>query len=110
MNQQAEPPAAPVQPARWERIDDYLRPLRRRGSAWRRRLSARLPDHREPGHPILAALPFVGLLIGLAIMSVIIFSLAWPGNHGERGPRAASQPAELGTAPPGWIDGEGSSG
>lgn len=95
-------------PARsWTGIDIYLRPLRRRSAA-RRRLSARLPGDPDRPRDLLGALPFVALTLGLALITLIIFSLAWPGQYRERmrpDPQAEARPAEPGTAPPGWIDG-----
>jgi len=90
---------------RWTGIHAYLRPLRRR-SGWRRRLSAR--PKRDPDRPnaLLATVPFVALAIGLAMITVAIVTLAWPGQYREQmRPQAKPQEAKLGTAPPGWIDG-----
>ena len=98
--------APPAKAARWTGINAYLRPLRRR-SGWRRRLSAR--PGREPDRPnaLLGMIPFVALAIGLALITVAIVSLAWPGQYRElMRPQAKVEPAKLGTAPPGWIDGD----
>lgn len=86
---------------RWTRIDPYLRSIRRR-----RGLSAR--PHHDPERPraLLNTLPFVALAFGLALMTVIIVSLAWPGRSRDHAPlKAQAEQPEPGTAPPGWIDG-----
>lgn len=106
MAHSAESRSAADKPGRWERIDDYLRPIRRRGSGWRRRLSARPGHEQEPERALLSTLPFVALLAGLALLTVILFTLAVPGNYSRHAPRQQSQAVELGTAPPGWIDGK----
>lgn len=97
--------ARPLPSTRWTGIGAYLRPLRRR-SASRRRLSARLDDHREDRHELLTTLPFVALAIGLAIITLTIVSLAWPGQYREQSKaQLEAQSPMPGTAPPGWIDG-----
>ena len=108
MERKAESAERATRPGKWERIDDYLRPIRRRGSAWRRGLSARLDHDEQPDRALLSTLPFVALLGGLALVSVIIFGLAWPGNYQEQARPKGEPAAKLGTAPPGWIEGDGS--
>ena len=95
---------------RWTGIHAYLRPLRRR-SGWRRRLSAR--PEREPDQPsaLLSTIPFVALAIGLGLLTIVIVTLAWPGQYREQMRQQASAgQRELGTAPPGWIDGYADAG
>lgn len=92
-------------PRRWTAIDAYLRPLRRRSAA-RRRLSARLDPHHEDRHELLANLPFVALAIALAVFTLVIVGLAWPGQYREQTrPEVKAEAPVPGTAPPGWIDG-----
>lgn len=91
--------------SQWTAIDTYLRPLRRR-SAWRRRLSARVGEPSGERYALSATLPFVALAIALGVITLAIVSLAWPGRYSERTKAPARAAAsELGTAPPGWIDG-----
>ena len=91
-------------PSRWTGIAAYLRPLRSRSAA-RRRLSARLAE-REPQHALLSTLPYVALTIGLGLITIAIVTLAVPGQYREATrPEVTAEPAKLGTAPPGWIDG-----
>lgn len=96
-------PSRPAPRRRWTGIDAYLRPLRRRSAA-RRRLSARLDPHDEDRSELLATLPFVALALALALFTLVIVSLAWPGQYRAR-PQAKAEAPVPGTAPPGWIDG-----
>ena len=90
--------------SRWTGIRAYLRPLRSRSAA-RRRLSARLADP-EPPRVLLSTLPYVAVIIGLALITIAIVSLAVPGQYRETTrPAVTAEPARPGTAPPGWIDG-----
>ena len=52
---------------------------------------------------MMGMVPFLVLIIGLAVIAVAIFIAAWPG--GQREQEAEPPPREVGTAPPGWIDG-----
>jgi hypothetical protein len=42
------------------------------------------------------------MLAGLAVMAVVIMTMAWPGNRTPIQP--APQAVEVGTAPKGWIN------
>lgn len=101
MKHDAPPTSAPPRRARsWTRIDDYLH--RRSRSAARRRRSARPAQDAEPPRFLLSMLPFIALLIGLAVMTVAIFAAAWPGGD-VRSERAADAQPRPGTAEPGWY-------
>ena len=99
-----EPDSAQAASRHWTRIDDYLTAMRWRGAAYRRRRRTRVGHRAEPERLMLGMVPFMALIIGLAVIAVAIFISAWPGGRGER---RADPPEErrLGTAPPGWIDG-----
>ena len=90
---------------RWTAIGTYLRPLHRRSGS-RRRLSARPRREPEGPHALLSTIPYVALAIGLALVTIIIASLARPGQYRERTrpPVESAAASEPGTAPPGWID------
>jgi hypothetical protein len=92
---------------RWTRLEDYvdLRRLRRRAAAT---LNRRMrPRTVAPvAHWLISTLPFVLLMAGLAAMTLWIMIYAAPGV-GRPDRQAEPQPREIGTAPPGWIDGTG---
>ncbi len=90
---------------RWTRLEDYLdlRRFRRRAAA---NLNRRLrPRSQAPlSHWAISTLPFMLLMAGLAAMALWIMYFVASGL-GEPMPEPKPQPSELGTAPPGWIDG-----
>ena len=102
-NKQDFAPTAPA--SRWTGIHAYLRPLRRR-SGWRRRLSARPVHEPERPNALLSTIPFVALAIGLGLITIVIVTLAWPGQYREQmKPQVRAEQPRPGTAAPGWIDG-----
>ncbi len=91
-------------PRGWTRIEDYLdlaRLWRRAGERRRRRLKPRT-ELSAPRLMSLGMLPFVLLFMAMAVLAFLIIIVAIPG---KRYPERLPQPAEVGTAPPGWIDG-----
>ena len=88
----------------WTRLEDYLdlgRLWRRAGRRHRRRMNPRT-EPSAPGLLSLGMLPFVLLLAALAVLSMLVIVTSVPGQgSSERAP----PPPELGTAPPGWLDG-----
>lgn len=88
----------------WTRLEDYLD----LGRLWRRageRRRHRLKPRTEPSAPRLLSLgmlPFVLLFVAMALLAFLIIITAIPG---KRYPERPPQPQEVGTAPPGWIDG-----
>jgi hypothetical protein len=90
---------------RWTRLEDYL-DLRR----FRRRAAATLNRRMRPrtqaplSHWAISTLPFILLMAGLAAMAVWIMLFVARGI-GQPMPQPQPQPSEIGTAPPGWIDG-----
>jgi hypothetical protein len=90
---------------RWTRLEDYLdlRRLRRRAAATLNR-SMRPRSAAPLRHWAISTLPFMLLMAGLAGMALWIMVFVARGI-GEPDPEAQPQPSEIGTAPPGWIDG-----
>ena len=106
MSKRNQPPPRPVEtPGEWTRLEDYLdlgRLWRRAGRRHRRRMRPRT-EPSTPGLLSLGMLPFVLLLAAMALLSVLVIIAAVPGQTVRE--RAAPPPPELGTAPPGWLDG-----
>ena len=91
-------------PGEWTRLEDYLdlgRLWRRAGLRHRRRMRPRT-EPSAPGLLSLGMLPFVLLLAALAVLTVLFIIAAVPGKPV---PERSAPPPELGTAPPGWLDG-----
>jgi hypothetical protein len=90
----------------WTRLAEYLdlgRLWRRAGRRHRRRMSPRT-EPSAPGLFSLGMLPFVLLLAALALLSILVIVTSVPG---QGSPERRAAPPELGTAPPGWLDGLG---
>ena len=97
------PPPAEA-PGEWTRLEDYLdlgRLWRRAGKRHRRRIPPRT-EPSAPGLLSLGMLPFVLLLGAMAVLTVMFIIAAMPGKSY---PERRAPPPELGTAPPGWLDG-----
>ena len=97
----SDPEVAPPTPAEaWTTPGDYFGALARRRTARR----SREPKPRtQPERPrlLLSTLPFLALIIGLALLSVAIMVAAWPGTEPPAARKAP--PPELGTASKGWF-------
>jgi hypothetical protein len=93
----------------WTRPEDYWptrRPARSgRPAKSRRRLPGDQGDPLQGTRLTLTALPYLAVLVGLAVLTVAIMMMAWPGRHSPppTEPPAAAAAAEVGTAPKGWI-------
>ena len=105
-HKEVKPPPTGSQ-SRWTRLEDYI-DLRR----FRRRTAARMKRAFRPRteaplrHWMISTLPFLLLMAGLAAMALWIMVFVATGmSEPDREP--APRPPELGTAPPGWIDGSG---
>ena len=92
--------AAP-QASRWTKPDEYITSLARRRTARRARESSSRTQPEAPRFA-LSTLPFVALMIGLAILMVAIMIAAWPGGRAKQG-AALPEQNELGTARKGWF-------
>ncbi|RST29434.1 hypothetical protein HMF7854_00255 [Sphingomonas ginkgonis] len=94
-------PPEPRAERAWTRVEDYTDPrasFRRYASRARRRVT----PGREPAAPrfSLGTLPFVVLIVLLAVLAVGIFVSAIPTRETFRAPEPRR---EQGTAPPGWL-------
>jgi hypothetical protein len=87
-------------PRDWLRVDDYMESLARRRTARR----SRMPRPRtQPEAPrvLLSTLPFVALMVGLAVLTLAIVIAAWPHGPAAHAPKA--EQAQPGTASKGWF-------
>lgn len=87
----------------WTRVDDYLVALARRRTERRRRepKPRTQPENPRAG---LSTLPFLALILALAVLASAIVVTAWPGRE-RPPPKPRPASAEPGTAPPGWFKG-----
>ena len=94
-------PPPPRAERSWTRVEDYLdlQRLWRRSAERRRR---KLEPRTEPEQPrfILGQMTILLLLGAMLVLAVMIILAAVPGKQRQQ-PR--SEPAEVGTAPPGWL-------
>ncbi len=85
----------------WTRPDAYLVALATKRSF---RRAKQEPQRTQPERPrlMLSTLPFLVLIAFLAILSVAIMVIAFPGNQPRQ--RSRQEPArEQGVAPRGWF-------
>jgi hypothetical protein len=95
-----KPDLASANARRWSRIDTYIEGLARRGAARRRRQIAARTEP-ESQRLMLSTLPFVAMILVLAILTVLFAVVAWPGSQPQFKPKPQQQ--ELGTAQRGWF-------
>jgi hypothetical protein len=91
----------------WTRPEDYWPPRRSRRSGKNPVRLYRPPpsdERRGETRPLLEFVPYAALMLGLAVLAFAIIVLAWPGRTVSPPPAAQPVPAEVGTAPKGWID------
>jgi hypothetical protein len=84
--------AAPPE-RKWTRADDYVAALVLRGSFRRRRDRSRARTEPEAPRAWLSTIPFLALLAALAMLSVAIILVAWPGRERQLQPQAQPGPA-----------------
>lgn len=91
---------APPEPRRWTRADDYIGAMARRRTARRRLQNG---PRTEPERPrlLLSTIPFIALIAALAIMTVAIVAVAWPGNRPSPARKVVQH--EQGVANRGWF-------
>lgn len=91
---------APPEPRRWTRADDYLGAMARRRTERRKREGG---SRTQPESPrlLLSTIPFLALIAALAILSVAIMVIAWPGSQPQ--PTQKQTQREQGVAPKGWF-------
>ena len=94
---------APPSPTRvWTRPEDYVSAMARRRTARRTREGQEPRTQPEAPKFLLSTLPFLVLMLALAVITVGLFAAAWPARQPPPQPRAAAA-EELGTAPKGWF-------
>jgi hypothetical protein len=87
---------------RWTGADAYVAALARKRTARRSRESDPGSQHEAPRFPV-SMLPFVALMIMLAVLAVATIIIAFPGRQPR--PKARQAEAhELGYAPKGWLE------
>lgn len=91
---------APFESRNWTRPEDYLGALARRRAA---RKSREPKPRTEPEAPrlLLSTLPFVALLVAMAVLAATIIVIAWPGSQPQLRPKLAQH--EEGVAAKGWF-------
>ncbi|WP_300973440.1 hypothetical protein [Sphingomonas sp. LHG3406-1] len=92
----------------WTRPEDYWPPRRParsgRPAVNRLRMQAGGGDPLERSRPLLGTIPYMLLMVSLAVLAIAIFVAAWPGRQMTQAPAAVPGPTETGTAPKGWMD------
>src|SRR5437588_8065025 len=92
---------APPRPTEaWTRIDDYLGAMARRRTE-RRRREPKPRTQPETPRLLLSTLPFMALIMAMAVLAVGIMILAFPGAQPQRQQRPAAR--QQGVAPKGWF-------
>ena len=94
--------AKPSPRAAWTTPDDYVGALIRKRSFQR---AHRPPERSQPETPrmLLSTLPFVALFALLAVLTIGIMILAFPGNQPVMQSKPAQHAHEQGVAEPGWF-------
>jgi hypothetical protein len=85
----------------WTRAEDYLGALARKRSFRRAHQS---PERTQPEAPrmMLSTLPFLALLVLMAVLSIGIIIIAYPGNQPRPRPKEVAA-RERGVANRGWF-------
>ena len=84
----------------WTRPEDYFAALARRRTA-RKVREPKLRTQPETPRFLLSTLPFLLLFAALAVITVGIVIMAWPGNQPQSTPKLAEH--EQGVAAKGWF-------
>jgi hypothetical protein len=92
--------APPTRPRAWTRPDDYVVALARRRTE-RRKREPKPRTTPEAPRLLLSTIPFVALLVALAVIAVGLFAAAWPSSQPQPKPEVAAH--ERGTAEKGWF-------
>ena len=98
---QNEKLANPARPHAWTRPDEYLGAMARKRTARRAREPRRRTQPEKP-QLLLSTLPFVVLIGLLAVLTVAIMIVAFPGSQPQHKPRPTAL-HEQGVAPKGWF-------
>jgi hypothetical protein len=91
---------APSESLNWTRVEDYLSALARRRTE-RRRREPKLRTQPEAPRLLLSTLPFLVLIVAMAVLAVGIMIIAYPGAQPQPRPRPAAH--QQGVAPKGWF-------
>jgi hypothetical protein len=91
---------APYESRNWTRPEDYLGAMARRRTA-RKKREGKPRTQPESPRLMLSTLPFFALLAAMAVLTVAIMVVAWPGSQ----PQVQPQPVqhEQGVAAKGWF-------
>jgi hypothetical protein len=92
---------APPRTGAWTRPDEYVAALARRRTA---RKARETKPRTQPEAPrfLLSTLPFLLLFVALAVITVGIVVMAWPGNQPQQRPKVVAE-REQGVAAKGWF-------
>ncbi len=92
---------SPTPVRKWTSVDAYFAALARRRTA---RRSREQHGRTQPEAPrfTLSTLPFLALLIALAVLAALIIIAAWPGNQPQPAPKPPEQ-QQKGVAKKGWL-------
>jgi hypothetical protein len=85
----------------WTQPDDYVAALARKRTARKSRDPNPRNQHEASRFPV-HMLPFVALMLVLAVLVVATILIAFPGNQPRPKPKQAAQ-REVGYAPKGWM-------
>jgi len=88
----------------WTRPEDYWPPRRPARTRRSDPLPGRRPGAPHPAEPRpwLDIIPYAAVMVCLAILTIGIMIVAWPGNVAPA-PKPERQQAEVGLAPKGWL-------
>jgi len=93
--------ASPRSGGGWTSADDYVAALARRRTARKSRQPDPRDQHEAPRFPI-SMVPFVALMVVLAVLVIATIIIAFPGNQPQPKPRQLAA-HETGYAPKGWL-------
>lgn len=91
---------APYESRNWTRPEDYLGAMARRRTA-RKKREGKPRTQPEAPRLMLSTLPFFALLAALAVLTIAIVVVAWPGSQPQVLPKPAQH--EQGVAAKGWF-------
>ena len=85
----------------WTQPDDYVAALARKRTARKSRDPNPRNQHEASRFPV-HMLPFIALMVVLAVLAVATILIAFPGNQPELKPKQVAS-HEQGYAPKGWM-------
>jgi len=91
---------APSESLNWTRVEHYLVAMARRRTE-RRRREPKPRTQPEAPRLLLSTLPFMALIMAMAVLAVGIMIIAFPGAQPQRQQRPAAR--QQGVAPKGWF-------